>query len=144
MDRRCFLSLLAWPVVTVRGQERATSGQGMASRGIAPAPRAKPSGLPFHASFTDVAQRAGLNEVVVSGHSNRADYAIEAMSCGAAFFDYDNDGWLDALVLSGSRRGRSRRLPQRIVSTGITGTEPFLMSRKRRDCSARDTLSASR
>jgi len=50
-----------------------------------------------------VAQQAGLNKVVVSGHSDRADYAIEAMSCGAAFFDYDDDGWLDALVLSGSR-----------------------------------------
>ncbi len=27
------------------------------------------------------------------------------MSCGAAFFDYDNDGWLDILVLTGSRFG---------------------------------------
>ena len=27
------------------------------------------------------------------------------MSCGVAFFDYDNDGWLDILVLSGSRFG---------------------------------------
>jgi len=105
VDRRSFLTLLAWPAVAVRSQERATSGKGMASRGVTPAPRAKPSGLPFHATFTDVAQQAGLNNVVISGHSDRADYAIEAMSCGAAFFDYDNDGWLDALVLSGSRVG---------------------------------------
>ena len=35
----------------------------------------------------------------------RVDYVIEAMSCGAAFFDYDNDGWLDILVLTGSRFG---------------------------------------
>jgi hypothetical protein len=35
----------------------------------------------------------------------RAPYVIEAMSCGAAFFDYDNDGWLDILVLTGSRFG---------------------------------------
>ena len=27
------------------------------------------------------------------------------MSCGAAFLDYDNDGWLDILVLTGSRFG---------------------------------------
>jgi hypothetical protein len=27
------------------------------------------------------------------------------MSCGCAFFDYDNDGWLDILVLTGSRFG---------------------------------------
>ena len=27
------------------------------------------------------------------------------MGCGCAFFDYDNDGWLDILVLTGSRNG---------------------------------------
>ena len=77
----------------------------MASRGVSAAPRGKPSGRPFHASFTDIAEQAGLKEIVVSGHPGRADYVIEAMSCGAAFLDYDNDGWLDILVLSGSRFG---------------------------------------
>ena len=52
-----------------------------------------------------MAEQAGLRQIVVAGYPNRADYIIEAMSCGAAFFDYDNDGWLDALVLSGSRFG---------------------------------------
>lgn len=75
----------------------------MASRGVPPTPRPAPSGLPFHARFTDVARQAGLKEITVSGHASRCDYVIEAMSCGAAFFDYDNDGWLDVLVLSGSR-----------------------------------------
>lgn len=42
---------------------------------------------------------------MVAGHPTRADYVIEAMSCGAAFFDFDNDGWMDILVLSGSRFG---------------------------------------
>ncbi len=77
----------------------------MASRGVKSAPRGKPSGLPFHARFTDVAAQAGLQNVVISGHREKADYVLEAMSCGAAFFDYDNDGWLDILVLSGSRYG---------------------------------------
>ena len=77
----------------------------MASRGVKTAPRGKPSGLPFHASFTDVAREAGIVLPVVSGHSRRTDYVIEAMSCGAAFLDYDNDGWLDILVLTGSRFG---------------------------------------
>jgi len=75
----------------------------MASRSVKPAPRAKPSGLPFHARFTDVARQAGLKEIVVAGHQDHNDYIIECMSCGVAFFDYDNDGWLDILVLSGSR-----------------------------------------
>ena len=77
----------------------------MASRGVKAAPRGKPSGLPFHARFTDVAAQAGLQNAVISGHRDHADYVLEAMSCGAAFFDYDNDGWLDILVLSGSRFG---------------------------------------
>ena len=77
----------------------------MASRGIKAAPRGKPSGIPFHARFTDVAAQAGIKTPVVCGHLQRADYVIEAMSCGVAFFDYDNDGWLDILVLTGSRFG---------------------------------------
>lgn len=77
----------------------------MATRKVKAAPRGKPSGLPFHARFTDVAGAAGLKEISVSGHTNRADYVIEAMGCGAAFIDYDNDGWADILVLSSSRFG---------------------------------------
>jgi hypothetical protein len=69
------------------------------------APRGKPSGLPFHARFTDVAANAGLKRLTVSGHPRRADYVIEAMGCGAAFVDFDNDGWIDILVLSSSRYG---------------------------------------
>jgi len=79
--------------------------QGMASRHVNPTPRGKQSGLPFNAHFTDIAKAAGLREVTVCGHVNRVDYVIEAMGCGAAFLDYDNDGWLDVLVLSGSRFG---------------------------------------
>ncbi len=77
----------------------------MASRSVKAAPRGKPSGLPFHARFTDIANLAGLHAPVVAGHAQHADYVIEAMSCGAAFLDYDNDGWLDILLLTGSRFG---------------------------------------
>ncbi len=77
----------------------------MASRSVKAPPRGKPSGLPFRARFTDVGRQAGLKEIVVCGHPDRNDYIIESMGCGAAFFDYDNDGWLDILVLSGSRFG---------------------------------------
>jgi hypothetical protein len=77
----------------------------MASRGVKPAPRGKPSGLPFHARLTDIGAQAGLRHPVVCGHPDHADYVIEAMSCGVAFLDYDNDGWLDILVLTGSRFG---------------------------------------
>jgi hypothetical protein len=101
LTRRNALRFLALPACRLAAQIQS----GMASRGIHAAPRGKPSGLPFHASFTDVADLAGIRAPVVSGHPQRADYVIEAMSCGAAFFDYDNDGWLDILVLTGSRYG---------------------------------------
>ena len=101
LTRRRALSLLSLPACRLFSQIQ----PGMASRGVKAAPRGKPSGLPFHARFTDVARQAGLKAQVVCGHPRHADYVTEAMSCGAAFFDYDNDGWLDILVLTGSRFG---------------------------------------
>ena len=35
--------------------------------------------------------------------STRKSYIIEVVGCGVAFLDYDNDGWLDLLVLNGTR-----------------------------------------
>jgi hypothetical protein len=75
----------------------------MSSRGVTPTPRGKSSGLPFDASFTDVAAKAGLTAPVIYGGVERNDYIVEAIGCGAAFLDYDNDGWLDIFLLSGTR-----------------------------------------
>src|ERR1022692_2294627 len=97
MTRRDMLWLVA-------SAARAQQSTGMASRGLAPQPRGKPSGLPFHARFTDIAAQAGLREPVIYGPAARTDYILESMGCGVAFFDYDNDGWLDVFVLSGTRR----------------------------------------
>ena len=79
-------------------------GQGVASRGIQPLLRSEPSGLPFHARFTDVADQAGLRSPVVYGDVDSKEFILETIGSGAAFFDYDNDGWLDIFLLSGSRR----------------------------------------
>jgi len=99
LTRRRFLALAGAPGLRLSAQQ----SLGMASRGVKPARRAKRSGLPFSAHFTDIAREAGLTGVSIGGHAGRTDYIIETMSCGAALFDYDNDGWLDILVLSGSR-----------------------------------------
>jgi hypothetical protein len=94
------------------GAAAATSGivlaqQGMASRGIRPQPRGKPSGRPFLAHFTDVAAAAGLTAPVIYGGITHKNYIFETNGCGVAFFDYDNDGWLDIFVLCGTRMGET-------------------------------------
>ena len=67
-------------------------------------PRGKQSGLPFNAKFVNVARSAGLTAPVIYGDENHTDYILDAMGCGAAFLDYDNDGWLDIVMLTGRRR----------------------------------------
>jgi hypothetical protein len=77
--------------------------QGVASRAVKPTPRGKASGLPFHARFTDVAGQAGLRAPIIYGGIEKKSYIVETAGCGCAFLDYDNDGWLDIFVLSGTR-----------------------------------------
>ena len=45
----------------------------------------------------------GLTAPIVYGGSERKRYIIETNGCGVAFLDYDNDGWADVLLLSGTR-----------------------------------------
>ncbi|MBM3813140.1 MAG: CRTAC1 family protein [Acidimicrobiia bacterium] len=77
--------------------------QGVATRTVKPQPRGKPSGRPFHAKFTDVAAEAGLRHPLIYGASDRKTYILETTGPGAAFIDYDKDGWLDIFLLSGTR-----------------------------------------
>src|SRR6202023_3742888 len=79
------------------------AAQGMATRRVKPAPRSKPSGIPFLARFTDVAEAAGLHAPTVYGGISRKNYIVETMGCGCALFDYDNDGWFDIFILCGTR-----------------------------------------
>lgn len=102
MNRRAFLGILG--VVGVGATITRAQESGMASRGVRPQPRGKPSGIPFHAHFTDVAAQAGLRAPVIYGPPDRMDYILESMGCGVSFLDYDNDGWLDIFLLSGTRR----------------------------------------
>ena len=102
MTRREILSLsaLALPAVSPLARAQYTS---MASRGARAAPRSEPSGLPFNAKFVNVAASAGLHAPVIYGDEGHVDYIVGAMGCGAAFIDYDNDGWQDLVILTGQR-----------------------------------------
>jgi hypothetical protein len=54
-------------------------------------------------TFVDVAKEAGLTTPNVWGGLKENKYIIEAKGSGVAFFDYDNDGWLDIYVTNGVR-----------------------------------------
>src|SRR5215472_12430822 len=53
--------------------------------------------------FLDIARRAGLNTRTVFGGELSKKFIIETTGGGVAFFDYDNDGWLDIFLVNGSR-----------------------------------------
>ena len=94
------LTRRAWLGVLAGG---AAFAQGVSTRAVKPTLRGKPSGLPFDCHFTDVAAQAGLTSPVIYGGIDHKDYILEVVGCGVAFFDFDNDGWLDILLLSGTR-----------------------------------------
>ncbi len=85
------------------GATRKIFGQGISSRGVRAQPRGKPSGRPFLCRLTDVAMEAGLTHPITYGGLDTKKYIIEVVGCGVAFIDYDNDGWMDLLVLNGTR-----------------------------------------
>ena len=54
-------------------------------------------------SFSDVGRSAGLQVRNYFGGEESKRYILETTGCGVAFFDYDNDGWLDIFLVNGSR-----------------------------------------
>ena len=58
---------------------------------------------PWPVRLTDIAAQAGLTYPSIYGGVDRKRFIIETNGAGVALVDYDRDGWLDALVLSGTR-----------------------------------------
>jgi len=98
--RQMISSTIAAAGVAISG---AAFGQGISSRGVKAQPRGKPSGRPFLSRITDVAEQARLTQPIIYGGAETKSYIIEVVGCGVAFIDYDNDGWVDLFLLSGTR-----------------------------------------
>ena len=75
----------------------------MGRRVVAAQSKPRSSGRAFDARFTDIAAAAGLTAPIVYGALDHNDYILEADGCGCAFIDYDNDGWMDLFILTGTR-----------------------------------------
>ena len=78
----------------------ATPQKNVAAR-LSPAHSAAQAASPI--TFVDVAKEAGLNSPNVWGGVDHKRYIIEAKGSGLAFFDYDQDGWLDIYLTNGTR-----------------------------------------
>lgn len=74
-------------------------------------PTANPS---LGVTFSEVAQQAGLTAKTIYGDEHRNRYLLETTGSGAAFLDYDNDGWQDIFLVGGTRLDG---LPPNVSST---------------------------
>jgi hypothetical protein len=66
-------------------------------------PSVQPETSSLGVSFLDVAKESGLNAKTFFGGEHKNKYLLETTGCGVAFYDYDNDGWLDIFLVNGWR-----------------------------------------
>src|SRR5712671_2212676 len=101
LTRRTFVRLSLGSVLSATAER--LLAQGVATHTAKPIARTAPSGRPFNAHFVNVASAAGLTAPTIYGGVESKKYILEATGCGCAFLDYDNDGWMDIFLLSGTR-----------------------------------------
>lgn len=68
-----------------------------------PGPKSPIEGTPLGVSFVDVARQSGLDAETIYGGVGQNKYLLETTGCGVAFYDYDNDGWIDIFLVNGWR-----------------------------------------
>jgi hypothetical protein len=106
-SRRAFLkslsrSALVLPLESVLALARPiasnqTSGPAVNSNQYPPPP------AEIGVSFINVARESGLNAKTIFGGEHKNKYLLETTGCGVAFYDYDNDDWLDIFLVNGWR-----------------------------------------
>jgi hypothetical protein len=61
------------------------------------------AGVVVELRFVNVSGQAGLTARTIYGDEHKNKYLLETTGSGAAFFDYDNDGWQDIFLVNGTR-----------------------------------------
>ncbi|HEX7359899.1 MAG TPA: CRTAC1 family protein [Bryobacteraceae bacterium] len=68
-------------------------------------PKSPIAGTPLGISFVDVVKEANLAVETTYGGVHHNRYLLETTGCGLAFYDYDQDGWIDVFLVNGWRLG---------------------------------------
>jgi enediyne biosynthesis protein E4 len=84
---------LAWPC-----SSHAVPSNSDHSNAEKSAPTSDPS---VGVNFLNVAKESALNAKTIYGGEHKNKYLLETTGCGVAFYDYDNDGWLDIFLVNG-------------------------------------------
>jgi len=103
LTRRSFVQLSIGSMLSTSAAR--LLAQGVSAHKAQSMARPPASGRPFNAHFVDIASAAGLRAPVIYGGVENKKYILESTGCGCAFFDYDNDGWIDIFLLCGTRLG---------------------------------------
>jgi hypothetical protein len=72
--------------------------------------------------FADIAAQAGLTAKTTFGGEKSKRYIVETTGGGVAFFDFDNDGWIDIFLVNGSRFDGSGEGTSRLYRNKRDGT----------------------
>lgn len=68
-----------------------------------PGPKSPIEGTPLGVSFSDVLKQSGIGFRNIYGGEFHNKYLLETTGCGLAFYDYDDDGWMDLFFVNGWR-----------------------------------------
>ena len=93
---------LALPVPRRRAWARTSVGASLENPRATALASARPA-QDLGVTFVDVARESGLNAKTIYGGEHKNKYLLETTGCGVAFYDYDNDGWLDIFLVNGTR-----------------------------------------
>jgi hypothetical protein len=66
-------------------------------------PKSPIEGTPLGVSFTEVLKESGIGFKNIYGAEFHNKYLLETTGCGLAFYDYDDDGWMDLFFVNGWR-----------------------------------------
>jgi hypothetical protein len=75
----------------------------------APAAVSAQADEPLAVKFVNVAAQSGLRARTIYGDERKNRYLLETTGSGAAFIDYDGDGWQDIFLANGTRLGAPPR-----------------------------------